>query len=102
MPKHLKSFALAEGNDGIASFRAQCPITMTMLARALETFQGVNAQVSEKLAPLMEKLAPIQEYCSMALPYAVTVFHYTFIPVVIFLGMRTEPRPALRDLFTPI
>jgi hypothetical protein len=31
-----------------------------------------------------------------------TVFHYGFIPLIIVLGMRTEPRPSLAQLLGPM
>jgi hypothetical protein len=34
----------------------------------------------------------------VAQPY----FQYGFIPLVIFLGMRTEPRPSLAELLRPM
>ena len=52
--------------------------------------------------PLLERLAPLQEAYHKVLPYAVKVFHWTFIPTVLLLGMRTEPRPRFADLFSPI
>ena len=30
------------------------------------------------------------------------VFHYGFIPLIIILGMRTEPRPTLLQLLGPV
>ena len=29
-------------------------------------------------------------------------FHYGFIPLIIILGMRTEPRPTLAQLLSPV
>ena len=34
-------------------------------------------------------------------PLSQTAFHYGFIPLIIVLGMRTEPRPSLTSLLTP-
>jgi hypothetical protein len=31
-----------------------------------------------------------------------TVFHWGFIPLIIVLGMRTEPRPSLLQLLGPM
>ncbi|KAJ1620484.1 hypothetical protein T492DRAFT_1077648 [Pavlovales sp. CCMP2436] len=31
-----------------------------------------------------------------------TTFHYGFIPFVIIVGMRTEPRPTLLQLIQPM
>ena len=41
-------------------------------------------------------------WLDLVLPYAVKVFHWTFIPAVVLLGMRTEPRPKFSDLLSPI
>jgi hypothetical protein len=56
--------------------------------------------------PLAERLAPavavVSDVYALVLPYAIKVFHYGFIPLVIALGMRSEPRPKLVDLLTPL
>ena len=39
---------------------------------------------------------------AMALPYAVKVFHVGFVPLVLFLGMQTSPKPKFTDLLTPL
>jgi hypothetical protein len=43
----------------------------------------------------------VRDRVAPLLPLATRVFHVGFIPLVIFLGMRTEPRPALTDLLQP-
>ena len=58
--------------------------------------------VSNLTAPLVERLAPLQEYWAAAFPYLLKGFHMGFIPFVLFLGMRSEPRPKLMDLLTPM
>jgi len=35
-------------------------------------------------------------------PVALKIFHWGFIPFVVLLGMRTEPRPKLIDLLSPM
>jgi len=35
-------------------------------------------------------------------PYLTKLFNYGFIPLVILLGMQSEPRPKLIDLLTPM
>ena len=73
-------------------------------------------------------LASFKEYFALFLPYGAKAFHYGvraapprhrppesrpseplprsrapgFIPLVIFLGMRSQPRPKLIDLLTPM
>ena len=34
--------------------------------------------------------------------HAIKLFHYGFIPAVLLLGMRSEPRPKLTDLLSPM
>eukprot|EP00307_Rebecca_sp_RCC1486_P010985 CAMPEP_0119414906 /NCGR_PEP_ID=MMETSP1335-20130426/7237_1 /TAXON_ID=259385 /ORGANISM="Chrysoculter rhomboideus, Strain RCC1486" /LENGTH=56 /DNA_ID=CAMNT_0007439801 /DNA_START=24 /DNA_END=194 /DNA_ORIENTATION=- len=41
-------------------------------------------------------------YAEPATEVARTAFHYGFIPLVILLGMRTEPRPTLLALIQPM
>ena len=58
---------------------------------ALRPVAGVAVIVTERLMVL----APLAWYVGKA-------FHLGFIPLVIVLGMRTEPRPKLVDLLTPM
>ena len=67
----------------------------------LQRAEDARYRLETASMPLVEKLAPLQELYQAALPYAVKVFHVAFIPLVLFLGMRTEPRPKLVDLFSP-
>ena len=64
------------------------------------------ALVSDMTAPVAERVAPLLGYAldawAVVSPYAVKAFHYGFIPFVLFLGMRSEPRPKLLDLLTPM
>jgi hypothetical protein len=58
---------------------------------ALGTVASVAVVVTERLMVLQ----PLAWYVGKA-------FHFGFIPLVIVLGMRTEPRPKLIDLLTPM
>ena len=58
---------------------------------ALGTVAFVVADLTEQLSVLQ----PLAWYAGKA-------FHFGFIPLVIVLGMRTEPRPKLVDLLTPM
>ena len=46
--------------------------------------------------------AKLQLVVSVIAPFATKAFHYGFIPLVLFLGMRANPRPKLMDLVTPM
>lgn len=37
-----------------------------------------------------------------ATPYAVTAFQWGFMPLIILLGMRSEPRLKFTDLLSPM
>ena len=47
-------------------------------------------------------LAVINTGVEIIRPFAVKAFHYGFIPFVIILGIRVEPKPKLIDLLTPM
>ena len=77
-----------------------------MLAALYERAEASRARIEALSSPCVEMLAPYfykgQELFAIALPYAVKAFHYGFIPLVLFLGLRTEPRPKLIDLLMPM
>ena len=56
---------------------------------------GTVAAVAAVAADQLSVLQPLAWYAGKA-------FHFGFIPLVIVLGMRTEPRPKLIDLLTPM
>ena len=62
-------------------------------------FASVAAVVFRHVAAASVKL---QVFVQAAAPYATKAFHYGFIPLVVFLGMRSEPRPKLVDLLSPM
>ena len=69
------------------------------VARLTAASEDVWERVSAALAgPLV--VASVAYDAS--LPYVVKAFHWGFIPFVILLGMRSEPRPKLTDLLTPM
>jgi hypothetical protein len=75
---------------------------MSYIARLSAAAEDIRYKIEVLTMPLLERLAPLQEAYHKVLPYAVKVFHWTFIPTVVLLGMRTEPRPRFADLFSPI
>nr|XP_024393953.1 uncharacterized protein LOC112291134 [Physcomitrium patens] len=44
----------------------------------------------------------IKEWPTWILKKAKTVTHYGFIPLIIFIGMNTEPKPQLSQLLSPV
>ena len=77
-----------------------------MLQAIHERAEGLLARGAGAFAPVAARLAPsiavIGDVYSVVLPYVTKIFHYGFVPFVLLLGMRTEPRPALTDLISPI
>ena len=86
---------------------------MTTLADVKVKLSELNAAAREKLLPALSSAASqamvaaeiVKERLTIfepLLPYLARAFHIGFIPLVIFLGMRSEPRPKLSDLLTPM
>lgn len=67
-------------------------------AKLAQACSGAAATVAPVLALLSEKVAQLQPL----LGAATKGFHYGFIPLILFLGMRLSPRPSLVDLLTPM
>lgn len=44
----------------------------------------------------------VKEWPTWVLKKAKTATHYGFIPLVIIIGMRTEPRPLFSQLLSPV
>jgi hypothetical protein len=56
---------------------------------------GVLQQVGDAASGVQAALSVVQ-------PTLIKIFHYGFVPLVILLGMRTEPRPSLQELLSPM
>ena len=69
-----------------------------MRATVLQASNAAVARIAPVLALLQEKAALLQPL----IPMATKAFHYSFIPLVLFLGMRSSPRPSLLDLLQPM
>ena len=77
-----------------------------MIARVQGLLEPVRSRAARlggvalnHLAIAAAKVGDIVEYVG---PTVQRIFHIGFIPLVIILGMQTEPRPKLTDLFTPM
>jgi import receptor subunit TOM7 len=44
----------------------------------------------------------IKEWPTWILKKAKTATHYGFIPLIIFIGMNTEPKPQFSQLLSPV
>ncbi|KAM0887728.1 hypothetical protein ACQ4PT_028821 [Festuca glaucescens] len=58
------------------------------------------ANTAESAAASAARLA--REWSTWAMKNAKVVVHYGFIPLVILVGMRSEPRPSLAQLLSPV
>ena len=73
------------------------------LAALKERFGAASEKVLVPLAAqCMSAAGVIKERLQPLVPYLARAFHIGFIPFVIMLGMRSEPRPKLVDLLTPM
>ena len=70
-----------------------------MLAALRERLTTASGKVAERLAA---PLSYITAAYDTILPYAVKTFHYGFIPLVLYLGMRSDPKLKLEDLLLPM
>ncbi|XP_020098879.1 mitochondrial import receptor subunit TOM7-1-like [Ananas comosus] len=44
----------------------------------------------------------VKEWSTWAMKKAKVVAHYGFIPLIIVIGMNSEPKPQLTQLFSPV
>ncbi|XP_071683084.1 mitochondrial import receptor subunit TOM7-1 [Lolium perenne] len=58
------------------------------------------ADAAESSAASAARLA--REWSTWAMKKAKVVAHYGFIPLVVLVGMRSEPRPSLAQLLSPV
>ncbi|KAL1514686.1 hypothetical protein AB1Y20_003774 [Prymnesium parvum] len=67
---------------------------------------ALSAPLREKVSIVADKAAVVVAHLNYGLqivtPTCTKIFHYGFIPLVLFLGMRSHPRPKLIDLLTPM
>lgn len=56
--------------------------------------------VVERIHSIQGKMA--SEALEFVSVFRQPIFHYGFIPLIIILGMRTEPRPTLLQLLSPM
>ena len=86
-----------------------CVAGMSLVALREKAF-AMAASLKEKLAPLEGPLAKLQEKLydvyETVLPYGVTAFYYSFIPIVVLIGYRNaktlEPKLRFWDLLSPM
>lgn len=50
----------------------------------------------------MEIPKPLKEWPTWFLKKAKVVAHYGFIPLIIVIGMNTEPKPSIAQLLSPV
>ena len=86
---------------------------MPIMAAVKSKLAALSEQARAKLRPVLSTAATqcmaaaeiVKERLTIfepLMPYLSRAFHIGFIPLVIFLGMRSEPRPKLSDLLTPM
>ena len=80
----------------MAALRATlAPYVTRLTAASEEVWDRISVALAGPLA-----VASVAYDASM--PYVVKAFHWGFIPFVILLGMRSDPRPKVIDLLSPM
>ncbi|XP_074350921.1 mitochondrial import receptor subunit TOM7-1-like [Apium graveolens] len=51
---------------------------------------------------MMEIPKPVKEWPTWFLKKAKVVAHYGFIPLIIVVGMNTDPKPSIAQLLSPV
>ncbi|XP_044346245.1 mitochondrial import receptor subunit TOM7-1, partial [Triticum aestivum] len=75
-------------------------LSATRLAEATMEKGKAPAEAAESAAACAARLA--RAWSTWAMKNAKVVAHYGFIPLVILVGMRSEPKPSLAQLLSPV
>ncbi|XP_044974005.1 uncharacterized protein LOC123441882 [Hordeum vulgare subsp. vulgare] len=75
-------------------------LSATPLTEAAMEKGKAPADAAEPAAACAARLA--REWSTWAMKNAKVVAHYGFIPLVILVGMRSEPKPSLAQLLSPV
>uniref|UniRef100_A0A803M9X9 Mitochondrial import receptor subunit TOM7-1 n=1 Tax=Chenopodium quinoa TaxID=63459 RepID=A0A803M9X9_CHEQI len=65
---------------------------------AIPKGKGRKARAEEEACKTMKCL---QEWTNWSLKKAKVVTHYGLIPLIIYIGMNSEPKPTLSQLLSP-
>ena len=77
------------------------PLASFASSRAVASFsQTQRAAVDTMASKRAKNAAKLKKLGAKAVEALRPVLYYGFLPTVILIGMRTEPRPSLGDLFT--
>ncbi|KAL5540748.1 hypothetical protein UlMin_044071 [Ulmus minor] len=71
---------------------------------ALRVCLKVKGKTTKGLKALEEQLATqrFKKWSTWVIKKAKVITHYGFIPLVIIIGMNSEPKPQLSQLLSPI
>lgn len=61
-----------------------------------------TSKVAAFIGKTTEAIATIGEGVETAFAAARPYFHYAYVPLIIYLGMRTEPRPSIFQIISPL
>ncbi|KAK4781736.1 hypothetical protein SAY86_015838 [Trapa natans] len=71
-----------------------------MASRAGSSSRGRTGKGA--LAEEASTMKKVKEWSNWTLKKAKVVVHYGFIPMVIIIGMNSDPKPQLYQLLTPV
>ena len=70
---------------------------------------GDDASSSEKMSKVARIIGRTTDVISMIgqgsgdrVRFARPYFHYAYVPLIIYLGMRTEPKPSIFQIISPL
>ena len=87
----------AGGTQTRALHAGHASSTAPMLARAAQ-----NETLGRILTTAKDSFQKIQNATEYAQPYLTKLFQYGFIPLILLLGWRSEPRLKLSDFVMPM
>ena len=61
-----------------------------------------ESRVAAILGKTMNGISTIGQGVESAFSAARPYFHYAYVPLIIYLGMRTEPRPSIFQIISPL
>ncbi|XP_057968538.1 mitochondrial import receptor subunit TOM7-1-like [Malania oleifera] len=73
-----------------------------MASRVLATSKGKGGKGAKASSEDQSAAKRFKEWSSWALKKAKVITHYGFIPMVIIIGMNSEPKPHLYQLLSPV
>ncbi|KAF5732166.1 Mitochondrial import receptor subunit TOM7-1 [Tripterygium wilfordii] len=69
---------------------------------SLKSSSGKGKKAAKSQEEGSSKIKLVKEWSTWAMKKAKVITHYGFIPLVIIVGMNSEPKPHLYQLLSPV